>query len=101
MCEPGAGAKQVAVTTPLVSLGGSAECTVPIRDRFLSRRHAEIVQEEGQWFVRDCGSVNGTMLNGARIHGRLPLKDGDRITLGDSEVVIHSDDATSQLIAVE
>ncbi len=99
--QPGAAPQQLPVTTPLVSFGRSAECTVPIRDRFLSRRHAEIVQEEGQWFVRDCGSVNGTMLNGARIHGRLPLKDGDRITLGDSEVVIHSDDATSQLIAVE
>jgi serine phosphatase RsbU (regulator of sigma subunit) len=99
--QPGAAPQQLPVTTSLVSLGRSTECTVPIRDRFLSRRHAEIVQESGQWFVRDCGSVNGTLLNGARIHDRLPLRDGDRITLGDSEVVIHEDDSTSQFIAVE
>ncbi len=99
--QPGAAPQQLPVTTPLVSLGRSSECTVPIRDRFLSRRHAEILQEGEQWFVRDCGSVNGTLLNGARIEDRLPLRDGDRITLGDSEVIIHEEDDASQLIAVE
>jgi serine phosphatase RsbU (regulator of sigma subunit) len=85
----------------VVTLGRAADCTVPIRDRFLSRRHAEIVPVEGQWYVRDCGSVNGTMLNGGRITGQLPLASGDRITLGDSEVVFHESETTSQLVAVD
>ncbi len=89
----------------MVTLGRSADCTVPMRDRFLSRRHAEIVPHAGQWYVRDCGSVNGTMLNGVRISGQLVLHGGDRITLGDSEVLFHDGElpstATSQLVAID
>ena len=53
------------------------------------------------WYVRDCGSVNGTLLNGVKIAEPVPLRPGDRIALGDSEVVFHSDEATSQLIPVD
>src|SRR5207302_5967318 len=62
---------------------------------------AEIVHERGTWFVRDCGSVNGTLLNGVKIAEPVPLHPGDRIALGDSEVVFHSDESTSQLIAID
>src|SRR5258708_35438012 len=89
----------------MVTLGRSADCTVPMRDRFLARRHAEIVPHAGQWDVRDCGSVNGTMLNGVRISGQLGLHGGDRITLGASEVLFHDRElpatATSQLGAID
>src|SRR3981081_3508577 len=89
----------------MVTLGRSADCTVPMRDRFLSRHHAEIVPDAGQWYVRDCGSVNGTMLNGGRVSGRLLLQGGDRIALGDSEVLFHDGEspstATSQLVAID
>jgi len=81
---------------PLITLGRATECTVPIKDRYLSRRHAEIAFDNGAWIVRDLGSVNGTMLNGARIDGTLPLRPGDRIALGDSEVVFEPDDTGSQ-----
>ena len=30
---------------PLITLGRATDCTVPIRDRYLSRRHAEIIFE--------------------------------------------------------
>ena len=88
---------------PLITLGRATDCSVPIKDRYLSRRHAEIVLAEGQWLVRDCGSVNGTMLNGSRLMVPVPLKPGDRIALGDSEVIFESDDAMSQsqLIALD
>jgi len=52
--------------------------------------------------VRDCGSVNGTMLNGVKIADPVALHPGDRIALGDSEVVFHSDeDSSSKLIAID
>jgi sigma-B regulation protein RsbU (phosphoserine phosphatase) len=88
---------------PVISLGRATECTIPIKDRYLSRRHAEIVFEADQWLVRDCGSVNGTMLNGSRLAAPVPLRPGDRIALGDSEVVFEPDDLSSQsqLIALD
>lgn len=88
---------------PLITLGRAADCTVPIKDRFLSRRHAEIVFDGGRWVVNDCGSVNGTLLNGSRVNGPVPLRPGDRIILGDSEVLFEPQEAVSQsqLIAVD
>jgi sigma-B regulation protein RsbU (phosphoserine phosphatase) len=86
----------------LITLGRATECTVPIRDRYLSRRHAEIVFDMNAWLVRDCGSVNGTLLNGTRLDGSAPLHPGDRIALGDSEVVFEPDDSSaSHIIAFD
>jgi len=45
--------------------------------------------------------VNGTMLNGVKLAETSLLHPGDRITLGDSEVVFHSDETTSQFIAID
>jgi sigma-B regulation protein RsbU (phosphoserine phosphatase) len=101
--QPGLAPQQLAFPAGVITLGRANDCTVPIKDRFLSRRHAEIVHEEQEgWVLRDCGSVNGTLLNGVRIVGSQPLHRGDRIALGDSEVVFDaSDDDTSQIIAVD
>lgn len=87
---------------PLITLGRATDCTVPIRDRYLSRRHAEIVFDAAAWHIRDLGSVNGTLLNGTRLIGSAPLKPGDRIALGDSEVVFEPiDSASSHIIALD
>ena len=90
---------------PTITLGRATECTVPIKDRYLSRKHAEIAFASGEWVVRDCGSVNGTMLNGAKIVEPMPLRSGDRIVLGDSEVIFEPNDSSSisstQLVAID
>jgi len=99
--QPGLSPQQVTLAAENISLGRASDCTIPIKDRFLSRRHAEIVNERGTWYVRDCGSVNGTMLNGVKVLETAPLHPGDRIALGDSEVVFHSDETTSQFIAID
>ncbi|HEY4640988.1 MAG TPA: SpoIIE family protein phosphatase [Thermoanaerobaculia bacterium] len=88
-----------------ITLGRASECTIPIKDRFLSRHHAEITFTSGQWIVRDCGSVNGTLLNGAKLLEPTPIRSGDRITLGDTEVVVGGDSAEemlqSQIVAID
>ena len=88
---------------PTITLGRATDCTIPIKDRYLSRKHAEIIYASGQWAVRDCGSVNGTLLNGTKLTAVTPLKPGDRIVLGDSEVVFEPEESTSQsqLIALD
>jgi serine phosphatase RsbU (regulator of sigma subunit)/pSer/pThr/pTyr-binding forkhead associated (FHA) protein len=99
--QPGIAPQQLALPGEMITLGRASECTIPIKDRFLSRKHAEIVYERGAWYVRDCGSVNGTLVNGVKVVDPVPLRAGDRIALGDSEVVFHADEATSQLIPVD
>jgi pSer/pThr/pTyr-binding forkhead associated (FHA) protein len=51
----------------------------------VSRRHARIMMLDGNYFVEDLGSTNGTFLNrGKRLPAgeRQPLKDGDEIIVG-------------------
>jgi pSer/pThr/pTyr-binding forkhead associated (FHA) protein len=51
-------------------------------DSKVSRLHAEMQVREGQWVLVDLGSRNGTFVNGRRIRQH-PLRDGDRLQLGE------------------
>lgn len=75
-----------------VSIGRASECSIPIKDRYLSRKHAEIILVDNVWTVRDLGSANGTYLNGSRLERDTPLRSGDRIRLGDTELVFESEE---------
>jgi pSer/pThr/pTyr-binding forkhead associated (FHA) protein len=58
---------------------------VPIRgDPYVSRRHAEIIEIDGRWGVRDLDSTNGTTLNGTALVRTevTPIEAGDVIELG-------------------
>jgi phosphoserine phosphatase RsbU/P len=101
--QPNLAPTRMSLPVQTITLGRASDCTIPIRDRFLSRRHAEIDYAEGIWRVRDCGSVNGTLLNGTKLTEPSVLRPGDRILLGDSEVVFDSADSDPppQLIPVD
>jgi len=49
----------------------------------ISRRHADIFQENGRWFIRDLGSRNGVIVNAQAID-RIELASGDRIEIGNA-----------------
>jgi serine phosphatase RsbU (regulator of sigma subunit)/pSer/pThr/pTyr-binding forkhead associated (FHA) protein len=84
-----------------VSIGRASDCSIPIKDRYLSRKHAEIVLAHGTWVLKDCGSANGTYLNGVRVERDHPLRGGDRIRLGDTELVFEtSEHNTDRFLAV-
>ncbi len=52
----------------------------------VSREHAEIVQDEGRFLLRDRGSRYGTFVNGEQITERV-LEHGDRIRLGRTDAI--------------
>jgi hypothetical protein len=74
------------ITKPSVVLGRSREADLRIADVNVSRRHAEIRQEGTTYWVVDLDSTNGLEVNGKRTE-RSRLRDGDRITVGSTEVV--------------
>lgn len=57
-----------------------ASSQIVLRDPNISRCHAEITYNQGAWFIRDCGSTNGTLVNDVATEA-CQLNDGDIITL--------------------
>lgn len=56
-----------------------------IDDTSMSRQHFRVVGTAGTWMLEDLVSTNGTFLNGRRAR-RAPLKDGDTIRAGGTEL---------------
>ena len=76
-------------TTNHLRIGRLPDHEVMLDDGSISRRHAEVVLAEEGWIVRDCGSMNGTQLNGVRV-GRTPqrVRQGDTICVGNIDLRI-------------
>ena len=70
------------VDHPVIRVGREMGLEVVIDNVAVSRHQAEIRLQDTQWFVRDLGSGNGTLLNGRRLAGMAPLKRGDEISFG-------------------
>lgn len=56
-------------------------------DPALSRFHAEIRQTNAEFYVSDLDSRNGTFINGKRVERSTQLRDGDRISIGETEII--------------
>ena len=79
-----------AVITDRIVLGrnrGPSALSI-LGDATVSARHCELVFSKGRLFVNDLQSSNGTMVNGVPIQGHYPLEDGDRLTIGKTELRI-------------
>jgi putative peptide zinc metalloprotease protein len=68
--------------------GRAGTCAIVIDDPSVSRRHAMFAVDGPIATIEDLGSSHGTWLHGRRIVGTVPLTDGMRIRLGDSELRI-------------
>lgn len=55
-------------------------------DGLVSRLHARVIVNGPTATVEDLGSRNGTVVNGARIAGPTPLKDGDTVRVGGTTI---------------
>jgi len=67
------------------AIGRSPNCNRVLTDQTVSRVHAELRWVNGGWVLSDLGSMNGTWVNGWRIHEAW-VRDGDRLQLGAVEV---------------
>ena len=72
---------------------------IPLSDQTVSRRHAELqpdLANDGDWFLKDLGSVNGSYLNGQRVEGLRPLRLGDQIRIGRTLMVFGAQPGVSR-----
>ena len=73
--------KRTVLSGSRLLIGRSRDCDITIDDPNVSRRHAELRNEDGRWLVTDLGSTNGVKLNGRRVE-EAALEPGDELTLG-------------------
>lgn len=64
------------------AVGRDGTNDVVVNDEAASARHALIELQDGQWWIQDEGSTNGTVLNGSRLGRRERLHDGDIVEIG-------------------
>jgi adenylate cyclase len=72
-----------------LTFGRRSKNDIVIKEERVSKEHASIHREDGDWYIRDWCSANGTFVNGERVAEK-KLQDGDVVRLGSIEVQFHS-----------
>ncbi len=86
---------------PRFRLGRLSDNNLILSQMGVSRSHAEVVIQNGEYLLRDLGSKMGTYLNGARVE-QARLADGDRVQLGGSQgicLTFHTGDILQSLFS--
>ena len=69
------------------TVGRSEDNGVVLSDRWISRNHAMLQSmENGEFYLIDLGSRNGSFINGRRVSIPVTLQNGDRLTFGQTEL---------------
>ncbi len=74
-----------------VVIGRGEFCEISLSDRRISRRHSRILPTGTGFELEDLGSRNGTLLNHEIVAGRAPLRHGDSIIIGGTELFFELD----------
>lgn len=81
---------------------GRKQADLKIKDPKMSSTHAEIVENDGKFFLRDCGSRNKIII-GDRVLEEVELYDEMRFQLGETlfEVTIDSPEDSAKAMIIE
>jgi uncharacterized RDD family membrane protein YckC len=74
----------------LLAIGRDPSNDLVLPDAMVSRRHAVVEWRGSQFFLRDCNSSNGSVVNGDRVSERL-LRDGDLVAIGTARLLFRDD----------
>lgn len=82
--------RQTGLEVPLeavINLGRAADSSINLDDDYASTRHAQLVQVDAEtWTVNDLQSTNGTFVNGVRVVTPVPIKMGDVVRIGRTQM---------------
>ena len=79
---------EILISMPRCIVGRGEECHIRPQSEQVSRKHCVISVDNGSAAVEDCGSANGTFVNGDRIQRRRELRNSDRIKVGPLELEV-------------
>jgi len=81
-----AGKTHTIIPPCVIGRGNEADLSFP--DPAISHRHALIEERDSGVWIQDLGSANGVFVNDILIQGKAPLKTGDSIRLGQTELMV-------------
>ena len=88
-----AGGGRVGESFPLagerLSIGRRPDAAVFLDDVTVSRDHALLIRRNDNWYLDDCGSLNGTYVNRSRIESH-QLEEGDEVQIGKYKLTFHA-----------
>ena len=79
------------LTDTPISIGRTAEADIQLADEKASRLHCGIRCWDGEYYLKDLNSKNGTYLNNERITDISKINEGDTIRVGSSSIRVTSD----------
>jgi FHA domain len=78
-----------AVDGERLSIGRRPDSEVFLDDVTVSRDHALLIRRGEDWYLDDCGSLNGTYVNRSRIESH-HLQEGDEVQIGKYKLTFHA-----------
>lgn len=82
--------REIALGRTLVSIGRDPSNDLVLPDAMVSRRHAVIECRGAQYYLRDCNSSNGSVVNGDRVSEK-GLRDGDLVAIGSARLLFREE----------
>src|SRR3954462_9740650 len=73
---------RIALRDIAVTIGRANDSTLVLADDYASNKHARLVPRDGQWYVEDLGSTNGTYLDRTKVTSPTPVPLGMPIRIG-------------------
>ena len=85
------------LTIPEITIGRDPSCNFPLNDNTVSAQHARLSYRQGQWWIEDLRSTNGTFLNQEQVTLPLVVTTGDEIRFGQVTFTISIGDGETSL----
>ena len=73
-----------------VIIGRDFACDIVLSHVGVSKKHARIFNDRGQFYIEDCGSTNGVLVNNRQLNGRRILHEKDVIVITTSKLIFTS-----------
>jgi uncharacterized RDD family membrane protein YckC len=87
--------REILLPRSLLSIGRDPSNDLVLPDAMVSRRHAVIEFRGSQFYIRDCNSSNGSLVNGDRVSER-NLRDGDLVAIGTARLLFREEGALEE-----
>ncbi len=84
--------REILLPRTLLSIGRDPSNDLVLPDAMVSRRHAVVEWRGSQFFLRDCNSSNGSLVNGDRVSEK-GLRDGDLVAIGTARLLFRDEAA--------